>query len=252
MKHVKVFNENLVAVELSQKSVNFNKPIYVGFAVLELSKIRMYDFHYNLMKKKFNGADQLKLCYMDTDSFIYFIKTDDYYEDMKETIHQTYPTGDIHIFDTSNYNPQNAYGYQLMNKKVLGAMKDETAGVPMTVFIGLRSKAYYYEVDKKGGTKKAKGVVRKVADSLNIDDYLYCLNDPKARVVRKMPIFRSDHHAIFTEIHKKVALNAADDKRVILNDGIATLAYGNFLLVNDFDALEADLFEAINNEDYTD
>lgn len=228
MKRIKVFNEHLVAVELAQKAINFNKPIYVGFAVLEISKIRMYDFHYNLMQKRFNKAGQLQLCYMDTDSFIYHVKTDDYYADMRDLIHARYPTtDDIRTFDTSNYDVNNPYQYQLLNKKVLGAMKDETAGIPMTIFIGLRAKAYYYEVKSKGSTKKAKGVVRRVADRLLIDDYMKCLNDRAAKIKRSMRTFKSDHHKIYTERIYKTALNGADDKRVIKDDGISTYAYGH-------------------------
>lgn len=87
MKHYKIFNESLVAVELARKCLNFNKPVIIGFSVLELSKLHMYDFHYNVMKTQYPDPEQLTLCYMDTDSFIYHIKTADYYEDMKPLIH---------------------------------------------------------------------------------------------------------------------------------------------------------------------
>lgn len=229
-KRVKVFNENLVAVELAQMSVNFSKPIYVGFSVLEISKTRMYDFHYNLMQRKFNAPGQLTLCYMDTDSFIYYIKTADYYADMKDLIHKKYSQADdIRTFDTSNYGARHLqlYQYESLNKKVLGAMKDETAGAPMTLFIGLRAKAYYYEVQGKDNTKKAKGVVRRVADQLRKDDYITCLNDRAARIRKFMRVFKTNRHKIYTERVKKIALNGEDDKRIILHDGVKTLAYGH-------------------------
>lgn len=229
-KRVKVFNENLVAVELAQKSITFNKPIYVGFTVLEISKTRMYDFHYNLMQKKYHQPGQLTLCYMDTDSFIYFIKTDNYYADMRDLIHTKYSKpDDIRTFDTSNYDAKylQLYQYKAINKKVLGAMKDETGGSPMTLFVGLRAKAYYYEVENKSSTKKAKGVVRRVANQLKRQDYIDCLTNRAVRIRRYMRVFKTRLHQIYTERIKKIALNGADDKRIILHDGIATLAYGH-------------------------
>lgn len=227
-KKVKVFNDSLIAVELAQKSINFNKPIYVGFTVLELSKIRMYDFHYNMMRHVYPQPGQLQLCYMDTDSFIYHIKTNDYYEDMKTLIHQKYAReDDIRTFDTSNYQIDNPYGYAQLNKKVLGAMKDEAGGLPMTLFIGLRAKAYYYEIEGQDGTRKAKGIKRRVADTLMKDDYMHCLKEPEAKIRKTMVVFRSDHHKIYSERVRKVALNGADDKRIIYHDGISTFAYGH-------------------------
>lgn len=71
-----VFSENLVAIQMKPERVVLDKPIYVGFAVLELSKSHMYDFHYTVIKPKY--GDQVQLCYTDTDSFIYEIQTEDF------------------------------------------------------------------------------------------------------------------------------------------------------------------------------
>ena len=68
-------------VELSKKIVKLDKPIYAGFTTLDLSKLHMYDFHYNIMKPKY--GDNIQLLMSDTDSFVYQIKTEDFYEDMK-------------------------------------------------------------------------------------------------------------------------------------------------------------------------
>ena len=77
---IKIFSENLVAIEMKKTKVKMNKPIYLGFSTLDLSKIVMYEFCYEYMKPKY--VDNVKLCYMDTDSFIMHIKTEDFYEDM--------------------------------------------------------------------------------------------------------------------------------------------------------------------------
>ncbi|CAI6364063.1 unnamed protein product [Macrosiphum euphorbiae] len=79
-KHVTSYSENLNAVALENKIITFDKPIYIGFAVLDISKTMMYDYHYNVMKKHYN--DNIELMYTDTDSLIYLIKTDDFYKDL--------------------------------------------------------------------------------------------------------------------------------------------------------------------------
>ena len=79
---IKSFSENLVAIEMKKTKVKMNKPIYLGFSILHLSKTLtlMYEFWYDYMKPKY--ADNVKLCYMDTDSFITHIKTEDFYKDI--------------------------------------------------------------------------------------------------------------------------------------------------------------------------
>ena len=72
----KYFSENLLAIEMKKIKVKMNKPVYLGLSILEISKILMYEFSYYYMKPKYN--DNVKLCYMDTDSFIMHIKTEDF------------------------------------------------------------------------------------------------------------------------------------------------------------------------------
>lgn len=112
----KIFNEDLVGVENKKTNLLLNKPVYVGSAILELSKIVMYDFHYNVMRPKF--GDNLNLLFTDTDSLMYEIFTDDIYEDMIQF--QDY-------FDTSNYDKGSPV-YSTKFKKIPGKMKDELAG----------------------------------------------------------------------------------------------------------------------------
>ncbi|GBN50940.1 hypothetical protein AVEN_114505-1 [Araneus ventricosus] len=114
-----IFSENLVAIHMNKTEIKLDKPIYVGMSILDLSKHLMCDFHYNVMKPKYKD---LTLLYMDTDSLTYDIKTDDFYEDMKNM---------INYFDTSDYQENNPYNMPRCNKKVLGIMKDENSGVLM-------------------------------------------------------------------------------------------------------------------------
>ena len=86
----KWFSENLVATEMKKTKVKINKPIYLGFSILDLSKIIMYEFWYDCMKPKY--ADNVKLWYMDTDSFIMHIKTKDFYKDVADEVEKRFDT----------------------------------------------------------------------------------------------------------------------------------------------------------------
>ena len=77
-------SEDLSIIEMKRTKVKRNKPIYLGLSMLEISEILMYEFWYDYMKPKYN--DNVKLCYMDTDSFIMNIKTADFYNDIANDI----------------------------------------------------------------------------------------------------------------------------------------------------------------------
>ena len=89
----KWFSENVLAIEIKKTKVKMNKPIYLGLSILEISKILMYEYWYDYMKPKY--SDNIKLCYMDTDSFIMHIKKEDFYKDIADDVEKR--------FDTSNY-----------------------------------------------------------------------------------------------------------------------------------------------------
>ncbi|KYM99021.1 hypothetical protein ALC62_10243 [Cyphomyrmex costatus] len=140
-----IFSENLVAVELRKLEVTMNKPIYVGMCILEISKIRLYDFHYEHMVPLYR--DKCTLMYTDTNSLIYFLKCVNAYEDIKRNITK---------FDTSDYPEDNVYGIPRLNNKIPGLMKDENNGAVMTEFIGLRAKMYALRVVGMSDVKKIK------------------------------------------------------------------------------------------------
>ena len=118
--------------EMGKIKAVMNKPVYLGQAILDLSKIVMYECHYDYMKPKYNDMD-LTLCYMDTDSLIYSIETDNFYKDIADDVKDR--------FDTSGYNSNRPLPVGL-NKKVIGLMKDELGGEIMTEFITLRPKMH--------------------------------------------------------------------------------------------------------------
>ena len=215
----KIFNENLISVHMKKTSLRMNKPVYLGMCILDLSKIIMYEFHYNHIKEKY--GDKAKLLFTDTDSLMYEIETEDFYKDI---------SGDVKDwFDTSDYPENHPSGIPTgINKKVLGMMKDEAAGNIITEFVGLRSKLYIYKMDEGEESKKCKGIKKQVVkNSITHDDYKTCLETGKEQL-RKQNIIRSYDHEIYTEEVNKVALSAEDDKRYILEDGKHTLAWGHY------------------------
>jgi nicotinamide riboside kinase len=229
LKKVTIFNHNFMAAELEQKHVKLDKAIQVGFTILEIAKTRMYDFHYNFMKQLYPEPDQAKICYTDTDSLVYQVFTEDYYADLHPFVHN--PKRNIELFDTSDYPVDNIYGYAQVNKKVLGAMKDECNGKIMHQFIGLRAKCYsYLMLGDNDWKNKAKGVKRCVADKLQPTEYEACLEDRDKVVCKVQRVFRSRLHQLYTEELKKCALNGADDKRYIRSDGINTYAWGHYMI----------------------
>ena len=113
-KHCNIFCEDLVAIHMKKTKLVFDKPVYLGMCILDLSKTKMYDYHYNYIKPKY--GDKAKLLFTDTDRF-----------------------------DTSDYPPNHPSGIPTRcNKKVLGVFKDEVAGRYIEEFVGLRAKLYSY------------------------------------------------------------------------------------------------------------
>ncbi|KYN30743.1 hypothetical protein ALC56_14987 [Trachymyrmex septentrionalis] len=212
-----VFAENLIAVELRKLEVKFDKPIYVGMCILDISKVCLYEFHHEYMLPLFH--DKCKIMYTDTDSLIYRVECEDVYETMKR---------DIARFDTSDYPTDNAYGMPLANKKVPGLMKDENNGAIMTEFVGLRAKMYAVRVDGKKDIKKVKGVKNNVvAQTITFDDYTRCLNE-EIEMTRRQSCIRSKLHEVYTISESKIALSPYDDKRYVVPNSTETLPWGHW------------------------
>ena len=128
-------SENLAVIQCKVQTLTLNRPIFVDFTVLELSKLHMYDFHYNHMKMKYPHANQLTLLFTDTDSLAYAVKTNSIYEDMAVDTATRY--------DFSDY-PLDHPLYDALNKKALGFFKDELNSIPMEEIVGLRPKCYAF------------------------------------------------------------------------------------------------------------
>lgn len=213
-----IFDDNLVSIELSKTSIIFNKPIYVGMCILDISKYLMYDYHYNYFTTTFNT---IKLMYTDTDSFIYEICNQNPYLQIKK---------DIRYFDTSDYCIDNPYEIPLANKKVIGIFKDENAGKIMTEFVGLRSKMYSFSTFDSDFCK-AKGIKNSTIKTLNLLDYKNALFN-RVNMMKKQKCIVSQQHQIFSVEQNKLALSAADDKRFLLNNSTDTLPWGHYKILN--------------------
>ena len=211
-----ILDNNLAIFKMRKFKVKLDKPIYLGFTVLELSKLHMYHLHYNIFKEKYKN--RLSLVYTDTDSFIYHIYTDDFYNDLKEL---------NYIMDFSDY-PEDHFLHNTSNKKKLGYLKDEMNGTVIDEVIAIKSKLYAI---KYGGIEKktAKGVQRAtVRDEINFEDYKNCLYDQR--------FFKHLNHRLQSKEHQissiktnKISLSPLDDKRYLLNDGIKSYAFGHYL-----------------------
>ena len=204
---MKLIEENLSIIEMKRVKVKMNKPIYLGLCILEISKIIMYEFWYDYVKNKY--GNKARLCFMDPDSFVINIKTNDFYEDISQDVNER--------FDTSNYTFDRPLPKGI-NKKVIGLMKDELGGGIITEFVALRP-----ELKKAKGTKKC--VVKKM---LRFSDYKKCLfsNEP---MLKSQQRFKSENYEVYTENINKIALSSNHDKRIVALDRIASYPYGYVL-----------------------
>ena len=196
---------------MKKEKVKMNKPIYLVLSILEISKILMYEFWYDYMKPKY--GDDVKLCYMDTDSFIMHIKTEDSANDVKKR------------FDTSNYEVNRPLPTGKIKKKI-GLMKDELGGKIMIEYVALRPKTYSCLADDCEEDKKAKGTKNCVIKRrLKFRDYKDCLLN-KEIILKSQQRFKSEKHDVYTEEVNKIALNSNDDKRLQAFDRITSYPYG--------------------------
>ena len=208
---INLISEDLSIIEMKKTKVKMNKPIYLGLSILEISKTLMYEFWYDYMKPKYN--DNVKLCYLDTDSFIINIKTNDFYEDIASDVENR--------FDTSNYvvNRPLSTG---KNKKIIGLMKDELGGMIIT----LRLKTYSFLTDDGKEDKKAKGTKKCVIKKMiKFNDYKKCLLNDEV-ILKSQQRFISKKHDVYTENSNKIALSNNDDKRIVSSNKISSYPYG--------------------------
>eukprot|EP00102_Acyrthosiphon_pisum_P017244 XP_008188546.1 PREDICTED: uncharacterized protein LOC103310883 [Acyrthosiphon pisum] len=227
-KDITIYNENLALIHLDVDELKFDKPIYVGFAILDISKTLIYDFHYNSM-------------------------TSDFYADLLNNPDL------LQRMDTSNL-PINHPCYCVDRKKLPGTFTDETEGQAITEFVALRAKSYAYNLS--GVEKiKAKGVKGHVVKNhMSLADHKQCLlwdgttvdsDTGRGIAIKQFELFKSTGHTSSTKQYTpyrvnislryfkhqmksistvKLASNRSDDKRIVLENQINTLALGHYNL----------------------
>ncbi|GBN08935.1 hypothetical protein AVEN_174617-1 [Araneus ventricosus] len=183
--------------------------------MLELSKVLMYDFHYNVIMKKY--GDKARLLFTDTDSLCYEITTGDLNKDLERM---------KNYLDFSDY-PKDHPLYSDENKKKIGYFKDELNGQPCLEFIDLRSKMYSI-LSERDEKQTAKCIYKSVRQQqLKHVNYRQCLLSRKPSTISQNRIGSEKHH-IFSMQQSKRALSAFDDKRFLLEDGVTSLSYGHY------------------------
>ena len=145
----KIFFKIFFAIHEIKPVLTIDKPIYVAFSILYLSKLLMYEFHYKYIGKKYYNKS--KLLFTDTDSLVYEIETDDVYEDFYKN---------KSLFDFSDY-PKDSKFLDPVKKKVTGKIKDEVKGNIIREFVGLKPKMYYLVIQNGEEMKKSKRSLQK-------------------------------------------------------------------------------------------
>ena len=211
----------IAAVELKNHTVKLDKPIFIGFTVLELAKKVMYQLLYLFLPKIFGTWYTVHPLYSDTDSFLLKIVAKDESAPTPNDIYRA----NSKYFDFSNF-PTTHPLYHTKNAKQKGYFKFEYGSRELTEFVGLKSKQYSI-LCSCDTIHRAKGVPKAAANELVHADYLHTLRKNQPKTVHFSAI-RSFKHKLYTVDTEKIALSAFDDKRYILDDGITSLAYGDY------------------------
>ena len=216
-----ILDEDKVLIKMRKTVVKLDKPIYIGFTVLELSKHLMFDCYYNCFKRYYD--EDITLAYFDTDSYLFEIKTEDYYQDLANIFND--------IMDFSNFSKEH-FLYDKSKEKVIGYLKDEFGGQPVSEFIGLKSKLYSIKYGHKQNKRTAKGVQKSIIKKyINHDYYKNVLfnNDVYCSTMRRI---QSKSHKVNTVRNTKMIFTSFDDKKYICDNGIDCLPFGHKDLVN--------------------
>ena len=151
-----------MGVTLIKKKIKWNKPTYLGAAILDVSKLQLYKFHYENMVPKY--GKRARVLYKDTDSLFYEVQTSDLYRDL---------VGFKNKLDLSDY-PPNHFLFSIDNKKIPLKLSDELNGSIISEAVFLKPKAYsisYIDSEKYNSKRSAKGVNYAVKKSLHHDSY---------------------------------------------------------------------------------
>lgn len=202
---------------MKRKSYTESSLFFIGFVILELAKLRLYQVHYEGVKKVFK--ERCSIAYTDTDSAYYLIRdpSNTFIADLKAL---------SWLFDYSNLGPSHEL-YDIRNVGQAGVFKLEELDI--VEFCGLSAKLYSYTTNKNTGEKKAKGISTAVIKhKLTHEDFVRTVKDSTSFMYVDMDLIRSKNHQLYYQTVRKVALSALDLKRYLLSDGYNTLAHGHY------------------------
>ena len=135
-QHRTIFCENLAALHMKKTRLVFDKPVYLGMSILDLSKTLMYEFQYDYIRPKY--GEKAKLLFTDIDSLAYELETEDFYQDISPDVRE--------MFDTSNYPKNYLSGIETgINRRVIGMFKDEAGGQQITEFVRPESQTVFLQ-----------------------------------------------------------------------------------------------------------
>lgn len=214
-------NENCVLFKKKRTTLNLNRPIAIGFTILDLAKLHMYRMYYDVFKKTY--GNNVELVYTDTDSLVLEIKCKDLYKDFKNKL--------PNIFDFSNYEKSH-FLYDESNKMKIGLLKDETSGIPVREICCLKCKMYSIVFGNEC-KKTGKGVKNSVLKDLTHDTYVKTLENDLALRNNQYQIL-SKNYTLNTFCVNKISLSSFDDK--YFRDGDIYLAHGHYKLQNMYDS----------------
>jgi hypothetical protein len=237
-QRLSLIDKDLAIATLGKETICLNRPVYIGQAILDISKLRMYRLNYEELEKyrtTFNC--QIEIVAGDTDSFFLHCRNVSVRDQLLPQMLRD------ELLDSSNFSPEHSlYSEKFTNQ--IGKFKDET-GCKFEIIEGvfLRPKCYSLKTDNDKAIKKAKGVTYKsVKEKLSHSNYLHLfyaydprgINDdddddeqvPLKKVCLDQTTIRSKQHQLFTVNTRKVALNCMDDKRQWL-DNNTSLPYGH-------------------------
>jgi hypothetical protein len=230
-----IIPDELLFIEMHKHKCVLNRPIVIGFTVLEVSKLHMYDMNYNIMKPAF--GEDLTLHYMDTDSFVYGITGST--EEVADKLYQVQlRTNAFDLSKIASANPSHpllkdrGQGPPPLNGNVIGKFKDEMNGVPITNAIFLRPKSYSVQVQGGKTHSRMKGVPMKKAitaqgDKITHDTYLSVWKGATMPKVRFQRIDHSKELQLRTVQTEKLGLTNTDDKSFYFNEW-ECLRYGHW------------------------
>jgi hypothetical protein len=234
-RHI-IINNNLVIVLMNPEIVKVDKPYYIGFSILEISKYIMYDFFYNVLRPYF-GDDGVSLLYSDTDSLAINIKTSDLLQDLKN-LESNMDYSNLH-----NHHPL----FSNRNKAQLFKFKEEFGLRPISRLCALKSKVYSFEIacnhdigaNEYGlcleclnksftgsNVNKLKGIQKRTARNIQFSSYLKCLSEFSAQREKTFQIV-SKKQKIQTTMVSKISLSSFCDKRFIFNCGKHSRPYSD-------------------------